>query len=77
MRPAGLVRYAQLCGAALAQAHGRSAHPARMAGYLGRGEPAADALATFAAAYADQAERDHAALVDAIRTGRVEAIEGV
>ncbi len=77
LRPAGLARYGGLCGAALAQAHARTAHPARIAGYLGRGEPAADALAAFAVAYADQTERDHAALVTAIRAGRVAAIEGV
>ncbi|MEZ5184086.1 MAG: DUF2252 domain-containing protein [Acidimicrobiales bacterium] len=77
LRPAGFVRYAGLCATALAQAHGRTAHPARIAGYLGRGEPAVEALTAFAVAYADQTERDHAVLVEAIRRGRVEAIEGV
>jgi hypothetical protein len=41
--------------------------------YLGTGRTFDDAIADFAAAYADQAERDHAALMDAIATGRVEA----
>jgi hypothetical protein len=31
------------------------------------------AIAAFAEAYADQNERDHAALLDAIATGRVQA----
>ena len=44
-----------------------------ISGYLGTGRAFDDAIADFAAAYADQAERDHAALMEAIATGRVEA----
>jgi uncharacterized protein (DUF2252 family) len=77
IRPDGLVAYGRLCGSVLAHAHARSAHPAPIAGYLGGGGRAADALEAFAATYADQTERDHAALVTAIRTGAVEAALGV
>jgi hypothetical protein len=41
-------------------------------GYMGKSEASEDALADFSLAYADQNERDHAALLDAIRSGRVE-----
>ena len=72
-----LMSYAALCGWALARAHARSGDPAALAGYLGKGEAFDTAIESFAADYADQTERDHEALVHAIRTGRVEAVEGV
>jgi hypothetical protein len=34
-------------------------------------------VADFAEAYADQAEKDHAALVEAVNVGRVPATSGV
>jgi hypothetical protein len=42
-------------------------------GYLGKNEAFDSALAEFADAYADQTERDHQALLRAIRSGRVNA----
>jgi uncharacterized protein (DUF2252 family) len=77
MEPAGLEAYARLCAWTLARAHARSGDPAAIAGYAGRGETLDRALATFAEAYADQNERDHAALVAAIASGRVQAQTGV
>jgi hypothetical protein len=71
------VAYVQACGAALARAHARSGEAATIAGYLGRGDAFDAAIVEFADAYADQTERDHAALVDAIKTGRIAALEGV
>jgi uncharacterized protein (DUF2252 family) len=71
------VLYAEACGAALARAHARSGEAATIAGYLGSGDAFDRAMVEFAEAYADQTERDHAALVEAIRSGRVEAIEGI
>lgn len=65
------------CGALLARAHARSGDIAKIAGYIGKSEVFATALADFAESYGDQTERDHAALVEAIRTGRVEAIHEV
>jgi len=44
-----------------------------LTGYLGTSTAFEDAIANFSAAYADQNERDHAALVSAVRTGRIEA----
>ncbi|HXE44310.1 MAG TPA: DUF2252 domain-containing protein [Conexibacter sp.] len=77
MEPATLAAYGRLCAWTLARAHARSGDPAAIAGYAGRGETLDRALAAFAEAYADQTERDHAALLTAIGTGRVEAQIGV
>ncbi|MBC7821824.1 MAG: DUF2252 family protein, partial [Planctomycetaceae bacterium] len=63
-----------VCGALLARAHARSGDIAKIAGYIGKSDAFATALADFAEAYGDQTERDHAALVEAVRTGRVEAL---
>ncbi len=57
--------YAQLCGKTLARAHARSGDPAAMSGYMGKGETLDDAIASFAMAYAEQTNLDHAALVKA------------
>jgi len=73
MKPANLNGYAGLCGQALARAHARSGDAAVLAGYMGRSSAFEDALADFSVAYADQNERDHAALVAAVRDGRIEA----
>ena len=73
MKEANLKNYARLCGMALARAHVRSGDAAVLAGYMGKSTAFEDALADFGVAYADQNERDHAALLNAIRSGRVEA----
>jgi uncharacterized protein (DUF2252 family) len=72
MEPANLKGYATVCGRALARAHTRSGDAAVLMGYMGKSEAFEDALADFSLAYAGQNERDHAALLDAIRSGRVE-----
>ena len=69
--------YAELCGITLARAHARSGDAAAISGYLGKGNKFADALARFATTYADQNDRDHAALQQAIKDGRVPAEPGV
>ena len=74
LRSAGMRLYAEVCAWALARAHARSGNPAEIAGYLGTGDIFDDAIATFAAEYADQTERDHAALVEAVRAGRLSAV---
>ena len=48
-----------------------------IAGYLGTDKEFEHAMATFAEAYADQTERDHAALLAAIKSGRIPAEHGV
>jgi uncharacterized protein (DUF2252 family) len=67
------LEYVDVCAWALARAHARTGDAALIAGYLGKSDPFDSALAKFARAYADQTERDHAALTKAIRAGRVKA----
>ena len=64
--------YGQLCGWALARAHAKAGDPCSISGYLGKGAEFDEAMGKFALAYADQAERDHAALKAAVRAGVVE-----
>lgn len=71
---AQLQRYAEFCGWTLARAHAKSGDAATISGYLGKGDQFDLALGEFAIAYAEQTERDHAALVEAVKTGRVEAL---
>jgi uncharacterized protein (DUF2252 family) len=66
-----LVLYAGICGWALARAHARSGDRVQIAGYLGKSERFDVAIADFAKEYADQTERDHAALCAAVKSGRV------
>jgi hypothetical protein len=73
MKPVNLKNYARLCGRVLARAHARTADPLVLSSYMGKSAAFEDALAGFGAAYADQNERDHAALVKAVRSGRIEA----
>jgi uncharacterized protein (DUF2252 family) len=70
-KPRTLVAYATLCGWALARAHAKSGDAAMIAGYLGSSDRFDDALVGYAAAYADQAERDFAVFKAAIRSGRL------
>ena len=72
--PSFMGEYAEICGWALAQSHARSGEPATISGYLGTSDRFDTAIATFAAAYADQSERDHAVLKKAARSGRVEVV---
>jgi uncharacterized protein (DUF2252 family) len=65
--------YAWVCGALLSRAHARTSDPAGIAGYCGNSDVLDRALATWAESYGDQTEKDHAALVDAIHRGEVEA----
>ncbi len=71
--PATMLDYATLCGWTLARAHARSGDAAMIAGYAGKSEVLDKAIARFSMSYADQAERDHAAFMNAIRKGRIEA----
>jgi uncharacterized protein (DUF2252 family) len=73
MKPQNLKNYAILCGWALARAHARSGDAAVLTGYVGNSTAFEDAVTDFSEAYADQNERDHEALVAAVRAGKVEA----
>jgi Uncharacterized protein conserved in bacteria (DUF2252) len=77
MSPARLAVYGTLCGWTLARAHARSGDRVAIAAYLGSGKAFDRALAAFAERYADQTERDHAALEEAVRAGRLAAETGV
>ena len=77
MLPLGLSFYAGQCGWTLARAHARSGDPIAIAAYLGKGDGFDRAIADFSERYADQNERDYEAFTEAIRSGRLSAIEGV
>lgn len=77
MGPDLLGFYAEMCGWTLARAHARSGDPIAMAEYLGTNTTFDNAMASFAAAYADQNESDYAELNGAIADGRVHAVTGV
>jgi uncharacterized protein (DUF2252 family) len=66
-----LETYGKACGWALARSHGRASHPWLISGYLGTSDTFDKAMGDFAVAYADQAERDHAALKAAVSAGRI------
>ncbi|MEU4096932.1 DUF2252 domain-containing protein [Streptomyces sp. NPDC026673] len=71
--PRTMTLFGEVCGATLARAHARSGDRIGIAAYLGGSDVFDRAVARFAEAYADQNERDHRALVDAVRAGRVMA----
>jgi uncharacterized protein (DUF2252 family) len=73
MSAAAMTGYGRLCGWTLARAHARTGDRIAIAAYLGGSEEFDQAVAGFAETYADQTERDHAALADAVASGRVEA----
>jgi hypothetical protein len=77
MTQANLADYGRLCGWTLAKAHARSGDPIAIAAYLGKSDVFDQALAGFAEAYADQNERDHVLLKEAVKEGRVTAETGV
>jgi uncharacterized protein (DUF2252 family) len=73
MLPRGMALYAGLCGWTLARAHARSGDRIALAAYLGGTATFDQAIADFAETYADQNERDYAALQAAVKDGRAEA----
>jgi uncharacterized protein (DUF2252 family) len=77
MIPSGMEQYARWCGWTLARAHARAGDRIAIAAYLGKSTNFDNAVADFAEAYADQNERDRAALADAVKAGKVEAQSGV
>jgi hypothetical protein len=73
-RAAEMTVYAGWCGRALALSHARSGSASMLSGYMGRSEVLDKAVASFSMAYADQNEKDHAALERAVRRGEVPAV---
>jgi uncharacterized protein (DUF2252 family) len=77
MDQTALEAYGRVCGWTLARAHARSGDRIAIAAYLGNGDSFDRAMATFAEQYADQNERDYAALKEAAESGRVAVQAGV
>jgi uncharacterized protein (DUF2252 family) len=77
MAPVTLRYYAQMCGWTLARAHARSGDPVAMASYLGPDDAFDQSITDFSERYADQNEQDYEQFVEAIKSGRLEATEGV
>ena len=77
MPPANLALYARACGWTLARAHARSGDAVAIAAYLGKSDGFDRSIEDFSERYADQNDRDFTAFVGAVRSGRLEAIEGV
>jgi len=77
MGPAEMADYGELCGWTLARAHARTGDRFAIAAYLGESGQFEQAVADFGVSYADQTERDHAALAAAVASGRAEAKLGV
>jgi uncharacterized protein (DUF2252 family) len=71
-----LVEFATACGGTLARAHARAGDPLAIASYMGKGPLFTEAMGEFAHRYADQNERDHEQLADAIAAGKVESQPG-
>jgi uncharacterized protein (DUF2252 family) len=68
--------YGAVCGWTLARAHARSGDPVAIAAYLGAGDEFDTAITDFSRRYADQNEIDYQAFIDAVRSGRIPAVEG-
>ena len=77
MSPLGLTFYARICGWTLARAHARSGDPLAIAEYLGDDDAFDRSITDFSERYADQNEQDFQDFVKAVRSGRIEALEGV
>jgi uncharacterized protein (DUF2252 family) len=77
MAPFALTFYAGVCGWTLARAHARSGDPVAIADYLGPSDAFDVSITDFSRRYADQNEQDYQDFVMAVRSGRLEAVEGV
>jgi hypothetical protein len=77
MAPVALMFYARICGWTLARAHARSGDPIAIAEYLGASGAFDRSITDLSDRHADQNEQDYQEFVTAIRSGRLEATEGV
>jgi uncharacterized protein (DUF2252 family) len=77
MTAVALGLYARMCGWTLARAHARSGDPVAIAAYLGKRDTFDRSIGNFSARYADQNEQDYQAFAEAVRSGRLQAVEGV
>ena len=77
MTPGEMMVYCRICSWTLARAHARSGDRVAISAYLGKGAAFENALVEFAAAYADQNERDYQALVEAVKSNKIKAETGI
>jgi uncharacterized protein (DUF2252 family) len=77
MTPVGLTIYGRICGWTLARAHARSGDPVAISAYLGSSDAFDKSITDFSERYADQNDQDFDQFVKAVRSGRLEAVEGV
>ena len=77
MDEAGFEHYLKLCTLSLARAHARTGSPIATFSYIGSNQTFAKAIGKFAMSYADQTEADHQALVNAVKSGRINAETGI
>ncbi len=77
MTPVVLGFYGGICGWTLARAHARSGDAVELAAYLGKSDKFDRSITDFSERYADQNELDYLAFKKAIRSGRLEAVEGI
>jgi thiamine monophosphate kinase len=77
MAPVTLTFYGRICGWTLARAHARSGDPVALTAYLGTADAFDRSVTDFCERYADQNEKDYEQFVEAVRSGRLEAVEGV
>lgn len=77
LSPKGFHAYGESCGWSLALAHARSGDRVAIAAYLGEDDTFDQAIAAFAASYADTNQHDHQRLVEAIDAGTIKATAGI
>jgi uncharacterized protein (DUF2252 family) len=77
MQPLKMSMYARAFGWTLARAHARSGDPIAMAAYLGNSDKFDKSVADFSARYAAQNDDDYARFAEAVRGGRLQAVDGV
>ena len=77
MTPLSLGFYAGICGWTLARAHARSGDPVAISAYLGDTDAFDRSVTDFSLAYSDRNEQDFREFVTAVRSGRLQAVEGV
>jgi len=77
MTTAAMTVYGRMCAQALARAHARSGDRIAIASYLGKGNQFDRAIATFAERYADQNEKDYAALQAAAKKKQIPVESGI
>jgi uncharacterized protein DUF2252 len=73
LQGATLIEFGVVCGQILAKAHARTGDAVEIAAYCGKADKVDKALEQFAVAYARQSARDHEALLNAIKEGKIKA----